>query len=58
MIDWIIMDKPCNEKWNILQKFNILTFQERRNVYALEFLFKYVFTKSLLSPVMRNIFKN
>ena len=43
-------------KWDVLEKLNILTTTERRDLYSLEFLFNHLFTESQLTSVMKTIF--
>ena len=59
MIENVILSRRVkhNEKWTVLELCNILNVEERRNVYALEFVYKHVFSDSRLSSTMRDIFK-
>jgi hypothetical protein len=56
MINYVILDKPISSKWEALSKCSILSVHERRDVYALEFVYKHVIQDSLLSPIMRKMF--
>ena len=42
--------------FNELEKFNLLSVEERRDLYALECLDKHVFTNTLLSETMQKLF--
>jgi hypothetical protein len=58
MIENVILSRRVkyNEKWLVHERCNILTVEERRNVYSLNFIFKHVICETSLSDTMRKIF--